>query len=135
MPVNLRRRSNVERVCLQLDVSEYGLDALSYGMSLMIRTRDWYVIVHLSSARGRRDSASVSTSCCKTITQSWALLHRGREVFLSRYFRKARSYFRLTVHTCTFRSHLEASVRCRLRECSRGGISTGIGVQNEAVGT
>ncbi|KAH6013010.1 hypothetical protein HBI60_162960 [Parastagonospora nodorum] len=124
MPVNLRRRSNVERVCLQLDVSEFGLDAL-----------DWYVIVHLSSARGRRDSASVSTSCCKTITQSWALLHRGREVFLSRYFRKARSYFRLTVHTCTFRSHLEASVRCRLRECSRGGISTGIGVQNEAVGT
>jgi hypothetical protein len=66
----------------------------------------------------------------------WALLHRGREVFfLSRYFRKARSYFRLTVHTCTFRSHLEASLRCRLRERSRGGISTGIGVQNEAVGT
>ncbi|KAH3920068.1 hypothetical protein HBH56_022360 [Parastagonospora nodorum] len=46
MPVNLRRRSNVERVCLQLDVSEYGLDALSYGV---VDDQDKRLVCHCTS--------------------------------------------------------------------------------------
>lgn len=111
---------NVGRVCLQLHVSGMGLDALSYSTSLMIKTREGYVIVHfLVCKMPNSQRISARPYAASTITQSWALLHRGREGFSFSVLPEGQELLP-SYCACTFRSDLEASLRCSplLRERS-----------------